>query len=162
MKKVIFIGQAMPRVKRNPHDWPTLNKWLYKIGLVDKDIQDNFLYSALVDYFPGSKNGSHNVPTLDEITKERKRLESTINDFDPNIVVSIGKLSLSYCLQMEINKLDEFIGNKFFVNPYGLYKENTLVIPLPHPSGASTWHKKKENILLLNKALNILKENIFD
>lgn len=160
MKRVIFIGQAMPRAKRDLHDWPSLNKWLYSIGLTDDEIKSNFYYSALVDYFPGSNGSSHKVPTFDEILKERKRLTKTINDFSPDIVVCIGKLSLSYCLQTKIDKLDKFIGCKFYNNPYGLYKENTLIIPLPHPSGASTWHKKKENIILLNKSLELLKNNL--
>lgn len=59
MRRVIFIGQAMPRVKRHPHDWPSLNKWLYSIGITDDQIKNNFCYSALVDYFPGSNGKSH-------------------------------------------------------------------------------------------------------
>lgn len=160
MKKVIFIGQAMPRVKKNPHDWPSLNKWLYSLGITGKDIKKKFYYSALVDYFPGSKGGTHRVPTQEEIQNERARLKSTINQFQPEIVVCIGKLSLSYCLQSKIDKLDKYIGQKFLINPYGLYKEKTLVIPLPHPSGASTWHKKKANIALLKNSLSILQRNL--
>lgn len=161
MKKVIFIGQAMPRAKRDLHDWPSLNKWLYSIGITDENIKNNFFYSALVDYFPGSNGGSHKVPTADEIQKEQKRLKETINNFSPDIVVCIGKLSLSYCIQTKINKLNEYIGKKYFLNPYGLYKENTLVIPLPHPSGASVWHKKQKNINLLNQSLKLLKKELF-
>lgn len=148
----------MPRIKRHPHDWPSLNKWLYKIGITDDQIINNFYYSALIDYFPGSKKGGHLIPTIKEIEKERKRLEKTINDFQPDIVVCIGKLSLTYCLQIKINKLDKYIGKSFLINPYGLYKDETVVIPLPHPSGASTWHKKKENVKLLDKALEILSD----
>lgn len=42
MKKVMFAEQAVPEVKRHPHHWPSLNVWLYSIGLTDKDIQENF------------------------------------------------------------------------------------------------------------------------
>lgn len=160
MKRVIFIGQAMPRFKKNLYDWPTLNSWLYSIGVDDNHIQRFFFYSALVNYFPGSKNGSHRVPSEIEIKRERKRLAKTIYDFDPNVVVTIGKLSLSYCLQEKINLLDGYIGNTYEVNPYGLYDKKVLVIPLPHPSGASTWYKKHPNRKLLNKALGLLKENL--
>lgn len=160
MRKIIFIGQAMPRFKRNLHDWPSLNKWLYSIGLTDEYIKNNFYFSALVDYFPGSIGGSHKVPTRDEISKERKRLEKTIKAFSPDIVVCIGKLSLSYCLQQKIDKLDKHIGNKYKVDPYGIYGQEVDVLPLPHPSGASTWYKKKENYKLLLKALKLLKDNL--
>jgi len=160
MKRVIFVGQAMPRVKRNPHDWPSLNSWLHSIKITDDQIEKNFLYTALVDYFPGSKNGQHLVPTELEITKERKRLEKTIKDFGPEIVVTIGKLSLSHCLQKEVTLLNEFIGKSYKTDPYNLYGKEILVIPFPHPSGASTWYKKPENRKLLEKALNLLKENL--
>jgi uracil-DNA glycosylase len=160
MKRIIFIGQAMPRVKRTPHDWPTLNTWLYTIGLTDEQIKSNFLYTALVDYFPGAKNGTHLVPTEEEIQKERKRLQKTIKDFNPEVVVTIGKLSLSHCLQVEVNLLKNFIGKKFEVDPYGLLGKKLPIIPLPHPSGASTWRHNPENKKLLLKALNLLKNYI--
>ena len=150
----------MPRLKRDPHDWPTLNKWLYSIGISDEQIKSNFLYSALVDYFPGSNGGSHKVPTAEEIEDERERLRKTINDFSPDVVVCVGKLSSSYCIQTKIDKLNEIIGKSFYVNPYGLYKKGTLVIPLPHPSGASTWHKNKSNIILLQKSLILIKDSL--
>ncbi len=160
MKRVIFIGQAMPRYKSHLHDWPSLNSWLYSIGLSDGQIRENFFYSALIDYFPGSKKGSHRVPTDSEIKKERKRLSKTIKDFDPEIVVTIGKLSLSHCLRCEIGLLSEFIGKTYKTDPYGLFGKEVLIIPLPHPSGASTWHKKPENKKLLDKALKIVKNSL--
>lgn len=162
MKKVLFVGQAMPAVKRHPHHWPSLNTWLYGIGLTDKDIQKNFQYTALVNYFPGyQEKGGHKVPTKEETTKERERLKKTIIDFDPQILVTIGKLSLSYCLNKKIDKLDRnYIGKTFNINPYGMLNKNILIIPLPHPSGASTWIYKVGNKLLLQKALNILKEQL--
>lgn len=160
MKRVVFIGQAMPRVKRHPHDWQTLNTWLYSIGITQNQIENNFLYSALVDYFPGAKNGSHLIPTEEEIEKERPRLAKTIKEFNPDLVVTIGKLSMSHCLRTEVNLLKDFIGKKFEVDPYGLVNKKLTVIPLPHPSGASTWRHNPENKKLLNKALQLLKENI--
>jgi uracil-DNA glycosylase len=161
MKRVAFIGQAMPRSKNHPHDWPTLNKWLYSIGISDDQISDNFFYSALVDYFPGSKGSSHRVPTEREIVKEKPRLKKDLGKFKPEIVVTIGKLSLSHCLGIKVEKLDVFIGKTFVVDPYGVSGRKVLVIPLPHPSGASTWHRRENNIKLLKKALQVLKRNLF-
>ncbi len=160
MKRTLFVGQAMPRVKRNPHDWPSLNQWLYSIGLTDNHIKQNFLYSALVDYYPGAINGSHIVPSENEIVKERYRLAKTIRDFKPELVVPIGRLSISYCLNDKVQPLISNIGNIYKANPYKLYNGELTIIPLPHPSGASTWRHKKENKELLKKALNLLKENL--
>lgn len=156
----MFIGQAMPRMKRDPHDWPTLNAWLYSIGISDDEITSNFFYSALVDYFPGSKGSSHLVPTQLEIDKERARLKSDIESFKPELFVTIGKLSISYCLQERNITLKDVVGKIFEVNPYGLTNRRYTVIPLPHPSGASTWYHDKENKLLLHDALVLIKKYV--
>lgn len=162
MKRVIFIGQAMPRHKENQHDWKSLNSWLYSVGFTDSQIRKYFYFSALVDYFPGSKNGSHLVPTEAEIEKQRPRLQKTLYDFNPQIVVTVGKHSLSHCLQIKINLLKDFVGKRFKVDPYNLVGKKLLIIPLPHPSGASTWRHIPENKKLLENALHILKRNILD
>src|SRR3972149_7011518 len=160
MKRVIFLGQAMARSKKDPHDWPSLNSWLYSIDITDGQIKKNFFYSALVDYFPGAKNGSHRVPSKQEITKERSRLKNTINSFDPDIVVPIGRLSISYCLRTKKLSLRDYIGKTFISNPYRLLTKEVLIIPFPHPSGASTWHRKLKNKKLVKMALKTLKENL--
>ena len=161
MKRTLFIGQAMPRTKSNPHDWPTLNAWLYAIGLTDDLIRNNFLYSALVNYFPGAKNGTHLVPTKEEIANERERLKKTIIDFNPEIVVPIGRLSIAYCLNKKVEPLEKHVGKTYFVNPYELFDKEILIIPFPHPSGASTWRYSKQGKKLIPIVLNLLKVNLY-
>ena len=158
MKRVMFIGQAMPRSKSHPHDWPSLNKWLYSIGITDLDIKNNFYYSALVDYFPGSKNGSHLVPTPAEILKEKPRLYQNLLDFKPEIIVPIGKLSIAECLCQKLIPLNKTIGQSYFSDPYHLLGRPVTIIPLPHPSGASTWRHHPANKILLNSALNLIRQ----
>jgi uracil-DNA glycosylase len=160
MKRTIFIGQAMPRAKKHHHDWPTLNAWLYSIGITLGQIKKIFFYSALVDYFPGAINGSHKVPTSGEIQKERDRLIKTIKDFEPELVVPVGKKSIGYCLDQEFELLKDVIGKTYFVNPYKALDKKILVVPLPHPSGASTWYNQKGNKELLKKALRLLEREL--
>lgn len=160
MKRCLFIGQAMPRHKSHPHDWPTLNLWLNRIGFDQNTISQYFYYSALVDYFPGTKNGGHRVPTEDEISKERNRLKKTILEFKPEVIVPIGRLSIAHCLNDHITALSDLIGKNYFANPYGLLDLNMAIIPLPHPSGASTWYRKPANQILLQQALLTLKTTL--
>jgi uracil-DNA glycosylase len=160
VKRTIFIGQAMPKYKNELHDWPSLNKWLYQIGLTDREIRSYFYYSALVDYFPGVKNGSHRVPTANEILQERNRLKKTILDFKAEVVVPIGKLSINNCINTRNSRLTEIIGKRYECDPYQLLGCKMTVIPLPHPSGASLWHQNSFNKVLLQKALDILKEEL--
>lgn len=160
MKRTIFIGQAMPRAKRDLHDWPTLNNWFFSIGLTYDQIVANFYYSALVDYFPGAKAGSHLVPTPADILAQRPRLQQNIRDFNPQLVVPVGSLSISYCLQQSVAPLTVHIGNIYTANPYGLLGTKLPIIPLPHPSGASTWRHIPAHKLLLHHALSLLKSTL--
>lgn len=162
MKRAIFIGQAMPRYKSRPHDWPTLNAWLYTINLTDELIRTNFFYSALVDYFPGVKGNSHRIPTAEEIAKERPRLKQTLKSFRPDIVVPIGRLSIAYCLGRRVEPLVATVGHVFTADPYRMAGRKLPIIPLPHPSGASTWRYQKNNKKLLTMALNLLKRSLAD
>jgi uracil-DNA glycosylase len=161
MKRTIFIGQAMPRYKESPHDWKSLNLWLYSIGITDDHIKKYFYYSALVNYFPGIKGGSHKVPTKDEIAKDRKRLKKTVADFDPEVVVPVGRLSISYCLGTKFGTLSDVLGKVYTSDPYRFLNVEKLVIPLPHPSGASTWKYQKENQIILANSLKLLKNHLF-
>ena len=150
----------MPRFKADLHDWPSLNSWLYSINISLDQIQKHFYYSALVDYFPGQSKSGHLVPTTAQIQAERHRLQKTLKDFHPNIVVTVGKLSLSYCLNQPINLLSDFIGKIYTADPYQLMGRELLIIPLPHPSGASTCHQHKDNQELLSLALKLLKSHL--
>ncbi len=160
MRKTIFIGQAMPRKKSHPHDWPTLNLWLSSLGVGEDQIKRYFFYSALVNYFPGARNGSHLVPTPQMIAEERSRLTRDIVSFGPEVVVPIGKLSIHYCLGIKEVLLTELIGKRFEADPYAMVGRKLVVVPLPHPSGASTWLQNKDHKLLLTRALTLLRESL--
>jgi uracil-DNA glycosylase len=66
----------------------------------------------------------------------------------PRLAIPIGRLAIVQFLPFE--KLDEVIGRKFRVA-----RADTIVdlIPLPHPSGASPWHKLSPGKKLLEKAM---------
>ena len=93
-----------------------------------------------------------------EIRKERARLVKTIRDFNPELVIPVGKLSISYCLNKTFDSLSENVGKVFEADPYQSLGFSVQVIPIPHPSGASTWRYKPENEKLLWQALNLLKK----
>lgn len=159
MKKVFLIGQAPPKTDPSrPFGRTKLYKWLESIGIGFDYIDQYFAFSALIDYFPGLKGSSHRVPDHDEIMKSRPRLIKEIKDFDPEIILTIGKLSTAYALDQEEVNLKDVIGRRFDRNLYGAFDKEFIIIPLPHPSGASTWHYKKENQLLLEKALRLIKK----
>lgn len=77
MKKVYVLGQAMPRSEPSrPFGRTYLYKWLAEAGITETQIEQGFAFGALVGYFPGSRNGSHLVPTPAQISEERPALLS--------------------------------------------------------------------------------------
>ena len=69
----------------------------------------------------------------------------------PELIVPVGRLAIEQFLP--IAPLNEIIGKKFSVDAFG---QKCDVIPLPHPSGASTWFKREPGITLLADALKLL------
>jgi len=67
------------------------------------------------------------------------------------LILPVGKLAISQLI--EVKKLNEVIGKVHTVNFHGHQAE---AIPLPHPSGASTWHRMEPGITLLESALSLL------
>ncbi|MDD1640763.1 MAG: uracil-DNA glycosylase, partial [Methylococcaceae bacterium] len=43
--------------------------------------------------------------------------------------------------------------------PVTYHGHRTDAIPLPHPSGASTWHRTEQGLALLESALTILQQH---
>jgi uracil-DNA glycosylase len=57
-------------------------------------------------------------------------------------------------------QLPDVIGKEFFIRPFGTGANIVKVIPLPHPSGLNTWVFNPTNKILLDKALNLIKESL--
>ena len=66
----------------------------------------------------------------------------------PRLIVPIGRLAIAQFI--EFTKLEKVIGRKFRVTRAGCIFD---LIPLPHPSGASPWHKIPPGKQLLGKAM---------
>jgi uracil-DNA glycosylase len=69
----------------------------------------------------------------------------------PQLVIPIGKLAIQQFLPA--TKLADMIGRKFVVPFDGQTLE---VVPLPHPSGASPWHRMEPGRTLLQSALALI------
>ena len=67
---------------------------------------------------------------------------------EPALVIPIGKLAIQQFVQFD--KLVDVIGEAVPVQRFG---QTFDVIPLPHPSGASPWHRMEPGKTLLERAL---------
>jgi uracil-DNA glycosylase len=66
----------------------------------------------------------------------------------PELVIPVGKLAILQFLAFD--KLTDIIGKQFPIHFDGHACD---VIPLPHPSGASPWHRIEPGKTLLGNAL---------
>jgi uracil-DNA glycosylase len=134
----------------------TLFKWLHaSLGWDEEQSRDRIYFAAVCRCFPGKKStGGDRVPAPDEIEKCAGWMEAELRILKPRLVLAVGKLAADQFLPPA--QLTERIGKTFHVNWRGHALE---VLPLPHPSGASPWHRMEPGISLLRDALAVLRQH---
>jgi len=155
LSSVLLVGQA-PGHKEieicKPFAWTagkTLFKWFSSIGLEELQFRERVYMAAVCRCFPGKNpKGGDRVPSPQEITNCASWLADEIQLLKPQLIIPVGKLAISQF--MPVTKLEELVGKKYKLEQHGIKFD---VIPLPHPSGASTWHRTEPGIQLLKKAL---------
>jgi uracil-DNA glycosylase len=155
MSKVYLIGQAPgphEGAAGKPFAWTagkTLFRWFQRIDLNEEQFRSLTYMSAVCRCFPGkAKSGGDRVPSPDEIINCSQWMASEFKILQPSLVIPVGKLAIEQSLGK--GQLVDVIGKSFNKNLYGV---DCQVIPLPHPSGASTWFKREPGISLLQEAL---------
>ena len=156
MSRVIAVGQApgsKEPVLGRPFAWTagkTLFGWFQRAcGMTEAEYRAAIYMAAVCRCFPGRNlGGGDRVPDAGEIVKCRDWLEAEMEILAPQLVIPIGKLAIAQF--MEFDKLTEVIGGEFRVNFRG---HEFDLIPLPHPSGASPWHRMEPGLTLLDRAL---------
>lgn len=138
--RVVCIGQAPARPgAKHAVAGTYLRPWLYRLGLDEATILRDFRFYALVDSFPGSGKQGHLPPTREQVTEHQPLLISLIKAFRPDILVPVGAMAIKEILPAVTGSLEDIIGVAFEINPYNSLEQEIPVIPLPHPSGRSTW-----------------------
>ena len=161
--RVLLVGQAPgdkePKLGR-PFAWTagkTLFKWFHgALGWTEDDVRNRIYFAAVCRCFPGKKEtGGDRVPAPDEIANCSAWLEREFALLRPALVLPVGKLAISQFLGER--PLIETIGKKFSIDYRGHAAD---CIPLPHPSGASPWHRMEPGISLLNRALALIAKHV--
>jgi uracil-DNA glycosylase len=68
---------------------------------------------------------------------------------NPRLIIPIGKLAIGLFFEATLS-LEDVIGTQ-------LERDGRVIIPLPHPSGASTWPNKPENKKRIARAIRLLR-----
>ena len=159
VSEVILVGQAPgdkePKLGR-PFAWTagkTLFRWFETAaGLNEAQFRASVYMAAVCRCFPGKKStGGDRVPAPEEIEACSSWLEAELDLLKPKLVIPVGKLAIGRFLPLD--KLEAMIGRSFRIKRQGLVFD---VIPLPHPSGASPWHRMEPGKSLLEKALRLI------
>ena len=161
MSPIMLIGQA-PGDKEiiipKPFAWTagkTLFKWFNQIGINEEEFRKLIYISAVCRCFPGKKpKGGDRVPNKEEIKTCSQWLNTEIELLQPKLILPVGKLAISQYI--EVKKLTDVIGNVHKVELNGITID---MIPLPHPSGASTWHTTEPGKTLLKTTLKLIQNH---
>ncbi len=156
---IIQIGQAPGTHEGKvgkPFGWTagkTLFQWYASIGVEEAAFREQVYIAAVCRCFPGksSKGGGDRVPNQTEIETCKPWLIKEFEILQPKLIIPVGKLAITEV--MPVTKLVDVIGQQHQIKAYG---HQVDVIPLPHPSGASTWHRMPTGKKLLAKALTLL------
>jgi uracil-DNA glycosylase len=115
-------------------------------------VRSKIYFAAVCRCFPGkNSSGTDRVPAPDEIRNCSSWMDDEIQILQPRLIIPVGRLAIMQFIDCE--KLEEVICRKFRVARAGYRFE---VIPLPHPSGASPWHKIPPGRGLTVRALKLI------
>lgn len=154
--KIMTIGQAPGPteavVKRpfNAGSGKRLFQWLGEAGFDETEFRASMYMTAVTKCYPGKGKGGHGdrVPTKEEQALCRPWLDQEIALVNPQLIIPIGKLAISLFFDPKL-PLEKVVGVR-------LEREGRVIIPLPHPSGASTWYQQPDNLRLVKKAIRLI------
>ncbi len=161
LSKILLVGQAPgdkePALGR-PFAWTAgkqLFKWFATLGVTEPQFRASVYMAATCRCFPGKNpKGGDRVPSEDEVQNCRPWLEREIELLKPELLLPIGRLAIEQFLPAR--PLVERIGQTFAVQRG---RRSIDVLPLPHPSGASTWPRSEPGKSLTARALQLLGEH---
>ncbi len=130
-----------------------LFSWFARLGAPEAEFRRRVYMAAVLRCFPGrAPAGGDRVPAPDEIAHCAPHLEAELRLIRPWTVIAVGQLAISRFLPAPA-PLAERIGRVFAVTHAGVRFD---LVPLPHPSGRSTWLVQPENQARLDLALAAL------
>lgn len=158
--RIFLVGQAPgPREASlgRPFAWTagrTLFRWLEGVlGADEATVRERIYISAVARCFPGkAPGGGDRRPDPEEVERCSRWISGEVTLLRPTLIVPVGTLAIAGVLG-HTGKLVEVIGKRHAVAFAGHAAE---AIPLPHPSGASTWHRMEPGKTLLARALRLL------
>lgn len=157
--RVMLVGQAPGQTEvgeRPPFSGRagrTLFRWLEEAGIGEAEARDRILISAITRCYPGpapSGRGDR-VPSRAERAQCGDWLAAELRIVKPVLLIPVGRLAIERFLGAR--PLDAVVGREHLVRHEG---GDSVTIPLPHPSGASSWTHHADHPELLRESLRLI------
>jgi uracil-DNA glycosylase len=153
--RVMIVGQAPGVVElttRTPFSGRAgaeLRRWLARAGIGEEDLPYR---TAITKCFPGkvAAGAGDRRPSPPEITLCAPWLEVELALVRPEIILLVGTLAIERLWGKAA--LSEVVGR----SKRSAQLREALLIPLPHPSGASRWLNDPDNRARLERALQLI------
>ncbi|MDX6539600.1 MAG: uracil-DNA glycosylase [Gaiellales bacterium] len=159
-QRALIIGQA-PGITEPERGLPfagaagrKLVTWLAPLGVSDHaSMLERFAFAAVAKCYPGRVPGGRGDRAPDRVERARCKpwTDALVRLLDPEVVVPVGRLAIDDWLGPA--PLSEVVGRRFEL-------AGRIVVPLPHPSGASAWTNLAGNRALVALAVAQLRDTL--
>jgi uracil-DNA glycosylase len=159
-QRALIVGQA-PGITEPQRGLPfagaagrKLISWLEPLGIsAHEDMLERFAVAAVAKCYPGRLPGGRGdrMPDRAERARCRPWTDALVRLIDPLIVVPVGRLAIDDWLGRA--PLGEVVGRRF-------ERDGRIIVPLPHPSGASAWTNLADNRALVALAVAQLRDTL--
>jgi uracil-DNA glycosylase len=158
--RVMLVGQAPgPREGAfgRPFAWTagrTMFGWFERsMGIDEETFRARIYMAAVARCFPGkAPGGGDRRPDAEEAARCETWLARESAILEPDLVIAVGTLAIERALG-EKAPLVDIVGTTRRCRWHG---REVDVVALPHPSGASPWHRIEPGKTLLDRALRRL------
>ena len=132
----------------------TLFRWLDRAGLAESRARETLYIAAITRCYPGpSPSGrGDRVPSRREQELCADWLDRELVALRPPLIIPVGRLAIERFLGPR--PLDEVVGRAIPVEHAG---GTATAVPLPHPSGASSWIHQNDHARLVEDAIALLR-----
>ena len=164
--RVMLIGQApgaVEAVRRLPFQGRSrkvLMAWMERAGFASEEqVRRRVYMTSITKCFPGKgTGGGDRRPSRAEVDLCRSHLDRQLALIRPDLLIVVGGLAherflpgrpLGYLVGRVFDLAGQEVSTRTQARP--------VLVPLPHPSGASRWLNAPENRVLLDRALRRLR-----
>lgn len=164
--RIMLIGQApgfVEEERRLPfqgRSGPVLMRWLMRAGFSSEAQARRQIYiTSITKCFPGKEvGGGDRRPSNAEVNLCKSHLDRQLALIKPRLLILVG--GLAHDRYLPGRTLNDVVGRVFDVSGAEVRRGSgapPLLVPLPHPSGASRWLNDAGNRALLDRALRRLR-----